>query len=94
MEALQQEISSLQSFQSELQKDFDLVQLMLDDKEKDLEALTQELQDTKMQDTVVSYSAVCFVCLRKSFCSPTGCFLNLEGMIQWSDFYSFRYPDS
>ena len=46
--------------QLELQKDFDTVQAMLDDKEKEIESLTKELTDTKTQqetlDTVVSQS--------------------------------------
>lgn len=46
--SLQTEISSLTSFQEELQKDFDTVQLMLDEKER--ESLTKELLESRSHD--------------------------------------------
>ncbi|KAH9499237.1 hypothetical protein Btru_004500 [Bulinus truncatus] len=49
IENCQHEITSLTNFQHELQKDFDTVQSMLDEKEKEVEALVKELTENKSQ---------------------------------------------
>ncbi|KAL8567867.1 hypothetical protein ACOMHN_058989 [Nucella lapillus] len=47
--SLQTEINSLNSFQGDLQKDFDTVQSMLEEKEGEIESLTKELLESRSQ---------------------------------------------
>ncbi|CAL1542040.1 unnamed protein product [Lymnaea stagnalis] len=47
IDSLQHEITSLTGFQNELQEDYDTVQSMLEEKEKEIESLTRELIDNK-----------------------------------------------
>ena len=44
VESLQHEVSGLTEFQSKLQEDFDTVQNMLEEKQREIEALTRELR--------------------------------------------------
>ncbi|XP_046573567.1 A-kinase anchor protein 9-like isoform X2 [Haliotis rubra] len=46
VDAFQDEIKSLSGFQTELQKDFDTVQSMLEEKEREIETLTRELTES------------------------------------------------
>ena len=48
-------------FQVELQKDFDTVQSMLDEKEREMEALTKELLDSRSLPEGSDVSVSCFL---------------------------------
>ncbi|XP_071108660.1 extracellular matrix-binding protein ebh-like isoform X2 [Haliotis cracherodii] len=48
VDAFQEEIKSLTGFQTELQKDFDTVQSMLEEKEREIETLTRELTESRI----------------------------------------------
>ncbi|XP_025095039.1 A-kinase anchor protein 9-like isoform X3 [Pomacea canaliculata] len=49
VKSLQTEITSLTAFQMELQKDYDTVQNMLEEKEQEIESLTREYLETRSQ---------------------------------------------